>query len=989
MKKEGISGRCWNKFGQVSEFARYSPYSVCLAADDLYLQSFCDCIAQELHFLKSFVKAYESAENWANNDNERAAINHLRNSALHYVDTLHEFVRDLCLELPKDSVLRATTEKYRDFLLTTVCGKSEGEGVAAYVLAAIVPCMGLYAYMCCEIAYNVDRDRDDNTHIYRKWIDNYPSLEVCRVENRPAAKETEYVLDMLSTSFTGEEVEEAENFFHQALKLGVEFFAAQPIYQDTVVPLCQALDISKRELDVFCNFDLTCSAIDSSHLLEKLAIATASKAELHQRCIPGSYGVRPTFDYKGLCKALKQVGKFQRLENEKVVTSKLLKGLRLEDIKRAGENSLHDGCRRLFQRIVRNGSPNIHVHVISSCWCGDLIRSGFSSDLNVASVHANELVYEACKTEGEHFTVCIGGKVEDLLCLLEADIVIVNGTDSYCSNLHRLSRHFGVELVSLSYGVVKRQRELAQDCSLNWKPLSGIIYYVDSWTEIEAFILGFRRSQKRKENTSIGLWKNGFNGGRIRNSEAVLEQVQGGIAVRSVLALLCVLGRRYELAGKVAANDNKKKAIRHLRRKSVLQKIWTRRALLRECGFEIPKHSFDETAIKYKYFLVATASWEDEKKNVAVYVTGAIAPCLKLYACNQASIWQTEELLDKLSDSFSKHELKVIETLYYQAMKFQVEYFAKVPMYQRILVPLSKVQDFIIKCQIAIFCGFDSTCSVVDSPTMLAGVAILSCQLAQRSSAELMDTWDVLTTWYANEFERCLESIEAGEPEKTFSYGGLCKALEEVSEFEKKANARVVKLEILKGISLDRIKCAGESIILQNGCRTFFNKIVDDESLNIDIHIISCCWCGDLIKSAFSSDKKVANVYSNDLAYVESVTTGDIVRRVESALDKHQTFLEVLKGCKSEGEHLIVCIGGDVGDLICLLEADIGIVISPSPSLKRLGHRFGVKFVPLFPGLVKKQKELAEGCSHNWKPLSGIFYTVSCWAEIEAFILGL
>lgn len=85
-------------------------------------------------------------------------------------------------------------------------------------------------------------------------------------------------------------------------------------------------------------------------------------------------------------------------------------------------------------------------------------------------------------------------------------------------------------------------------------------------------------------------------------------------------------------------------------------------------------------------------------------------------------------------------------------------------MYQRILVRLSKVQDFIIKGQITIFCGFDSTCSVVDSPTMLAGVAILSCQLAQRSSAELMDTWDVLTTRYANEFERCLESIKAGEP---------------------------------------------------------------------------------------------------------------------------------------------------------------------------------------------------------------------------------
>lgn len=75
-------------------------------------------------------------------------------------------------------------------------------------------------------------------------------------------------------------------------------------------------------------------------------------------------------------------------------------------------------------------------------------------------------VLKACKTEGEQFIVCIGGKVDDLICLLEADLGIVNGTDSYCSNLHRLHRHFGVELVPLSYGAVKRQRGLARNVPL-------------------------------------------------------------------------------------------------------------------------------------------------------------------------------------------------------------------------------------------------------------------------------------------------------------------------------------------------------------------------------------------------------------------------------------------------------------------------------------------------------------------------------------------
>jgi len=77
-----------------------------------------------------------------------------------------------------------------------------------------------------------------------------------------------------------------------------------------------------------------------------------------------------------------------------------------------------------------------------------------------------------------------------------------------------------------------------------------------------------------------------------------------------------------------------------------------------------------------------------------------------------------------------------------------------------------------------------------------------------------------------------------------------------------------------------------------------------------------------------------------------------------------------------------------VGDLLCLLEADIGIVIGSSSSLRRVGNQFGVSFVPLFPGLVKKQKEYVEGRFSSWKGLSGTLYTVSSWAEIHAFIFG-
>lgn len=128
-------------------------------------------------------------------------------------------------------------------------------------------------------------------------------------------------------------------------------------------------------------------------------------------------------------------------------------------------------------------------------------------------------------------------------------------------------------------------------------------------------------------------------------------------------------------------------------------------------------------------------------------------------------------------------------------------------------------------------------------------------------------------------------------------------------------------------------------------------------------------------------------VHSNEFTYNESLSTGEIVKHMESPMDKVRSFKDILNNC-SNGKHLSVYIGDSVGDLLCLLEADVGIVVGSSSSLRRVGSQFGVSFVPLFSGLVKKQTEIAQGDSCSWKGLTGILYTVSSWAEIHAFILG-
>ncbi|XP_024923164.2 bifunctional TH2 protein, mitochondrial [Ziziphus jujuba] len=505
---------------------------------------------------------------------------------------------------------------------------------------------------------------------------------------------------------------------------------------------------------------------------------------------------------------------------------------------------------------------------------------------------------------------------------------------------------------------------------------------------------------------------------------------------------LKAFARAYELAEDCADDDDDRCAIRKLR-KRVLKKLQMHDTLVREWGFESPGESNCQNATsKYTDFLIATASGKVEgerfsgkiatpfeKTKVAAYTFGAVAPCMRLvvfigneiqaildpddsshlykrwidhYSSEdfEAAALQTEDIVDKLSVSLTGEELEVIEKLYHQAVKLEVEFFASQSISQPTVVPLSRITHDISERYLSIFCDFDLTCTAFDSAAILAEIAIVTApkedldghesQLARMSSGDLRKTWNVLSTQYTEEFDQCVKSIISSQKVDKFDYEGLQKALEQLADFEKKENARVVQSRVLKGLNIEDIKHAGQRLILHDGCRRFFQRIVKDEILKTDVHVLSYCWCGDFIRSAFSSgDLNVLNVHSNELACEKSVTTGEIVKKMESPSEKLQAFNNILKNCNREGKHFKIYIGGSVGDLLCLLEADIGIVIGSSSSLRKLGDQFGVKFVPLFSGLVRRQRELSEGRSSDWKPLSGILYTVSSWAEIEAFILGL
>ncbi|KAL5562017.1 hypothetical protein UlMin_031764 [Ulmus minor] len=401
-----------------------------------------------------------------------------------------------------------------------------------------------------------------------------------------------------------------------------------------------------------------------------------------------------------------------------------------------------------------------------------------------------------------------------------------------------------------------------------------------------------------------------------------------------------------------------------------------------------------------------------DKTKLATYTFGAIAPCIRLYThiCNEIkpfmdpdssnfykqwfemfssqqheeAVKLPEKLLDDLSVSSTSEELEMIEAVYYQAMKHMMEFFAAQPVSQQTVVPLCRVPNDHSERYLTIFCDFDSTFFSFDSFAILAEAIV-------RISPDSKEKWEALSSQYAEEFEQCVESITSGEAANNFDYEGIRDVLEQVGEFEKKQNVSLEELELLKGLSPEDINVVAHRFAFQEGCETFLQS-VQNENPKPDVHVISYSWSGNIIRSVFASgglDAMISNVHSNELAFEDDVTTGEIVKNVETPLEKLQVFIDILKDRKGEGNHLTVYIGAKVSDLLCLLEADIGIVIGSSPSLRKVGDQFGVSFEPLFSGVVGKQKEVTdEAFASIWKPLSGTLYTVSSWFEIRAFILG-
>lgn len=101
------------------------------------------------------------------------------------------------------------------------------------------------------------------------------------------------MLDKLSISLTGEELDVVERLYHRAMKLELDFIWSQSVVQESIVPFSLLYSSDEDSLISLCDFDLTCAAIDSSALLAELAIVAASNVSETK---PPSDDIRTTWN---------------------------------------------------------------------------------------------------------------------------------------------------------------------------------------------------------------------------------------------------------------------------------------------------------------------------------------------------------------------------------------------------------------------------------------------------------------------------------------------------------------------------------------------------------------------------------------------------------------------------------------------------------------------------------------------------------------------
>lgn len=156
------------------------------------------------------------------------------------------------------------------------------------------------------------------------------------------------------------------------------------------------------------------------------------------------------------------------------------------------------------------------------------------------------------------------------------------------------------------------------------------------------------------------------------------------------------------------------------------------------------------------------------------------------------------------------------------------------------------------------------------------------------------------------------------------------------------------------------------------------------------LYVVSQSWYNDMIVNCLCDsvwhgalNVLPSHVFSSSLVYdAQGVATGALDKRCGGCEHKR----EVMRAIGGEGVR--VMIGDSLGDLSCLLEADIGVVMHPSATFRRVCAQYGVALKDLMQYNGKEdlmQYNAKERVQHSEK-VEKVLYVCEDWSEVSAVL---
>ena len=167
MSDEPLHVTLWKENRALAEECLAHPFVRGLGDGRLDPETFKEYVAQDAFFLRAFFSAYALAAVRAVERLEVAQRLHgLMRGVLDELKLHEGYAESLGIDL-ENVRPHPATRAYTDFLLRTAWTAEVGE-----IVAAMTPCMRLYAYLGQELAAG-----DHSQNPYRKWIETYSSEE--------------------------------------------------------------------------------------------------------------------------------------------------------------------------------------------------------------------------------------------------------------------------------------------------------------------------------------------------------------------------------------------------------------------------------------------------------------------------------------------------------------------------------------------------------------------------------------------------------------------------------------------------------------------------------------------------------------------------------------------------------------------------------------------------------------------------------------------